>query len=63
LKIPYIIDIIEKKRLQWYGHVKRTQEERLPKLIMEWIPGREEKEDVQKKRGWKVYGQPWKQDI
>jgi hypothetical protein len=24
------------------------QEERLPKLIMEWIPGKEEKEDVQK---------------
>jgi hypothetical protein len=36
---PDIIDIIERKRLQWYGHVKRTQEERLPKLIMEWIPG------------------------
>ena len=33
-----IIDIIEKKRLQWYGHVKRTPEERIPKLIMEWIP-------------------------
>jgi hypothetical protein len=33
-----IIDIIERKRLQWYGHVKRMQEERLPKLIMEWIP-------------------------
>ena len=31
-------DIIERKRLQWYGHVKRMQEERLPKLIMEWIP-------------------------
>jgi len=36
---PDIIDIIERKRLQWYGHVKRMQEERLPKLIMEWIPG------------------------
>jgi hypothetical protein len=39
------------------------QEERLPKLIMEWIPGKEAKEDVQKKRGWKAYEQPWKQDI
>jgi hypothetical protein len=37
---PDIIDNIERKRLQWYGHVKRMQEERLPKLIMEWIPGR-----------------------
>jgi hypothetical protein len=40
---PDIIDIIEKKRLQWYGHVKRMQEERLPKLIMEWIPGERRK--------------------
>jgi hypothetical protein len=32
---PDIIDIIERKRLQYYGHVKRMQEERLPKLIME----------------------------
>ena len=31
-------DIIEKMRLQWYGHVKRMSEERLPKLIMEWMP-------------------------
>ena len=33
-----IIDITEKKRLQWYGHAKRMPEERIPKLIMEWIP-------------------------
>jgi hypothetical protein len=32
---PDIIDIIEKKRLQWYGHFKRMPEERIPKLIME----------------------------
>ena len=31
-------DIIEKKRLQWYGHVKGMPEERISKLIMEWIP-------------------------
>jgi hypothetical protein len=43
-----IIDIIERKRLQWYGHVKRMQEKRLPKVIMEWIPGEEGKEDVKK---------------
>ena len=30
--------IIEKKRLQWYGQVKRMPEERIPKLIMGWIP-------------------------
>ena len=33
-----IIDIIEKKRLQWYGHVERMPEERTPQLIMDWIP-------------------------
>jgi hypothetical protein len=33
-----IIDIIDKKRLQWYGHIKRGPEKRIPKLIMEWIP-------------------------
>jgi IS5 family transposase len=42
-KKPDTIDIIEKKRLQWYGQVKRMQEERLPKLIMEWIPGERRK--------------------
>ena len=35
---PDIINTIEKKRLQWYGHVKRMPEDRLSKLIMEWIP-------------------------
>jgi hypothetical protein len=38
-----IIDITERKRLQWYGHVKWMQEERLPKLIMEWIAGERRK--------------------
>ena len=40
---PDIVDIIERKRLQWYAHVKRMQEERLPKLIMAWIPGERRK--------------------
>jgi hypothetical protein len=35
---PDIIDIMEKKRLQWYGHVKRMPEKRIPKLILEWVP-------------------------
>ena len=33
-----ILDIIENKRLQWYGHVKRMPDNRIPKLIMEWTP-------------------------
>jgi hypothetical protein len=35
---PDIIGIIEKKRLKWYGHVKRMPEERIPKIILEWVP-------------------------
>jgi Tfp pilus assembly pilus retraction ATPase PilT len=41
--------IIEKKRLQWYGHVKRMPEERIPKLIMEWIPLERRKRGLQEK--------------
>ena len=33
-----IMDITDKKRIQWYGHVKRMPDERIPKLIMDWIP-------------------------
>ena len=36
-------DVTERKRLQWYGHVKRMQDERLPKATMEWIPGERRK--------------------
>jgi len=53
-----IIDIIEQKRLQWYVHVKRMSEERIPKLIMDWIPRERRKEDVQERRGWKGYKHP-----
>jgi len=35
---PDTIDIIEKNRLQWYGHVNRMPEDRISTLIMEWIP-------------------------
>jgi hypothetical protein len=31
---PNITDILQKKRLQWYGHVKRMPEEKIPKLIL-----------------------------
>ena len=46
---PDIIDIIEQKRLQWYGHIKRMPEDRIPKLIMDWIP-RGEKEKMTSKK-------------
>ena len=49
--------IIEKKRLQWYGHIKRITEERITELWngYHW---REGKEVVQVKLGWKEYKQP-----
>jgi hypothetical protein len=34
------------------------QEERLPKLIMEWIPRERRKRGHPKKSGWKAYEQP-----
>ena len=33
-----IINYVKQKQLQWYGHVRRIQEERLPKKVLEWIP-------------------------
>jgi hypothetical protein len=35
---PDNIGIIEKNILQWYGHVKRLPEDRIPKLIFECLP-------------------------
>ena len=54
---PDIIDIIEKKRLQCYGYIKRITEERITELWngYHW---REGKEDVQEKLGWKENKQP-----
>jgi hypothetical protein len=46
---PGIIDIIEKKRLQGYGHVKRIPEERIPKLIVERIPWERRKRGCRRK--------------
>ena len=43
--------LIEQKRLQWYGHVKRMPEERIPKLIMDWIP-RERRKRGSPKKMW-----------
>ena len=49
---PDIVDIIERKRVQWYGYVKRMQEERLQKLIMEWIP-RERRKRGRPRKTWR----------
>jgi hypothetical protein len=33
-----VLDDIQTKQLQWYGHVQRLAEGRLPKGVMEWRP-------------------------
>jgi hypothetical protein len=36
--IYLILEIIEEKRLRWFGHVKRKPGNRLPLKILEWEP-------------------------
>jgi hypothetical protein len=31
-----IMERVEHKKLQWHGHVKRMENDRLPKTIVEW---------------------------
>jgi hypothetical protein len=33
-----LLDGIKTKQLQWYGHVQRMEEGRLPKEVMKWRP-------------------------
>jgi hypothetical protein len=33
-----ILEVIEEKRLRWFGHVKRMPGNRLPMKILEWEP-------------------------
>ena len=33
-----LLDDIETKQFQWYGHVQRMEEGKLPKEVMKWSP-------------------------
>jgi hypothetical protein len=33
-----LTDTVEAKHLKWHGHMKRVEEDRLPKKIYEWTP-------------------------
>ena len=33
-----VLDCIRYKQLNWYSHVQRIDEERLPRKILEWCP-------------------------
>jgi len=36
--VRYLLDDIKTKQLQWYGHVQRMEEGRLPKEVVKWRP-------------------------
>jgi len=36
--VRLLLDNIKTKQLQWYGHVQRMEEDRLPKEVMKWYP-------------------------
>jgi hypothetical protein len=33
-----LLDDIKTRKLQWYGHVQRMEEGRLPEQVMKWRP-------------------------
>jgi hypothetical protein len=38
--VKNILEVIEERRLRWFGHVKRMPGNRLPLKILEWEPER-----------------------
>jgi hypothetical protein len=45
-----ILEVIEEKRLRWFGHVKRMTGNRLPLKILEWEPEGTRRSERSKKR-------------
>lgn len=46
-----VVEVIE--RLMWYAHLRRIEECRIPKAVVEWEPeGRRKKRDVKEKINW-----------
>lgn len=48
-----IIDTIEQKRLIWYGHLQRMDEDRWPKIVWQWVP-QERRKRGRPPRSWKL---------
>jgi hypothetical protein len=38
LGVSGVVEIVERGQLRWYGHVKRMEEQRVPRRYLEWIP-------------------------
>jgi hypothetical protein len=45
-----ILEVTEKKRLRWFGHVKRMPGNRLPLKILEWEPDGTRRRGIPKER-------------
>ena len=43
-----VLDYIRYRQLNWYGHVQRKNEERLPRKMLEWCPLGRRKEILSK---------------
>ena len=43
---------IDKKRMQWYGHVQRMDVDRIPRLVLNWKPEGKNRRGRPRKR-WK----------
>ena len=52
-KQPYLSNIIRKKRLQWLGHVMRSDENRLVNKVLEWLPDKAKREPGRPRTTWK----------
>ena len=46
-----VVDEIERREVIWFGDVKRMRGERLPKMIMEWLPP-EKRKRGRPRRSW-----------
>jgi len=46
-----IMDDVKRKQLVWYGYVQRIAESRLPKQVMERVPGKMKKRETQNNVG------------
>jgi hypothetical protein len=45
-----ILEVIEEKRLRWFGHVKRMPGNRMPRKILEWEPEGTRRREIPKQR-------------
>jgi hypothetical protein len=55
-----ILEVIEEKRLRWFGHVKRMPGNRLPRKVLEWEPEGTRRRGRPKERWSKMeHDKPW----